>query len=193
MNIIFFGLKRAYHGTLRVTRRALARIGLTAARFDLLYIVQKGGEITQRELRKALGVSGPTVSRMLGSLEDLGLIEREVSDLDRRERYVILTRVGRRCVRKAVRLLIHTGHVQLALDGALCGDQWHHAMACETAKKACDRTLGRLRRAFGDVATFAYPFTCEDREVELFHLERLRGLIDRESSVAMTWGWPCPG
>jgi DNA-binding MarR family transcriptional regulator len=185
MNVIFFGLKRAYHGTLRVTRQALARLGLTAARFDLLYIVQKGGEMTQRELRKALGVSGPTVSRMLGSLEELGLIEREVSDLDRRERYVMLTKAGRRCVRKAARLLIHPGHVQLALDGALGGDQWHNAIACEKAKNACDHMLGRLRRAFGDVATFAYPFSNDDREAEICQLERIRALIDRESSFAV--------
>jgi DNA-binding MarR family transcriptional regulator len=184
MNIIFFGLKRAYHGTLRVTRQALARLGLTAARFDLLYIVLKVGEITQRELRKALGVSGPTVSRMLGSLEELGLIEREVSDLDRRERYVMLTRVGRRCVRKAACLLIHSGHVQLALDGALCGDQWHNATASQTAFNACDRMLERFRRALGDVATLAYPFSGVDRHRELDEQERIRSLIDRESSYS---------
>jgi DNA-binding MarR family transcriptional regulator len=182
MNVIFFGLKRAYHGTLRVTRRALARLGLTAARFDLLYIVQKAGEMmTQRELRKALGVSGPTVSRMLGSLEDLGLVEREVSDLDRRERYVMLTNAGRGCVRKAVRSLIHTGLVQLAVDSALCADQWHNATASRTANSGCDGMLRRLRRAFGDIATFTYPFTHVDEELERHHLDRLRSLIERES------------
>ena len=40
MHAIFFGLKRAHHGTLRITRRALIALGLTAARFDLLYAVQ---------------------------------------------------------------------------------------------------------------------------------------------------------
>ena len=60
--------------------------------------------MTQRELRKALGVSGPTVSRMLGSLEELGLVEREVSDLDRRERYVMLTNAGR-ALRRARRFV----------------------------------------------------------------------------------------
>ena len=41
MNAIFFGLKRAYHGTLRIYRRALANLGLTAARFDLLYAARE--------------------------------------------------------------------------------------------------------------------------------------------------------
>ena len=181
MHVIFFGLKRAYHGALRVTRRGLVRLGLTAARFDLLYIVQKAGQMmTQRELRSALGVSGPTVSRMLGSLEERGLVHREVSDLDRRERNVMLTNAGRRCVRKAARSLIHTGHVQLAIDAALCADRWHNPTASRTANCACDGILRRLRRAFGDIATFSYPFTDGDEEMELHHLDRLRSLIERE-------------
>jgi DNA-binding MarR family transcriptional regulator len=181
MNAIFFGFKRAYHGTLRVTRRALARLGLTAARFDLLHVVWKGGTMmTQRELRKALGVSGPTVSRMLGSLEELGLVERDVSDLDRRERYVTLTTTGRRSVRKAAQLLVCTGMVQLAVDSALAEDQWHNPTACETANEECDRMLGRVRRAFGDVATFVYPFSNDDGEKERHQLDRIRSWIQRQ-------------
>ena len=88
MNVIFFGLKRAYHGTLRVTREALAKLGLTPARFDLLYIVAKeGGTLLQRELQRALGVVAATVSRMLTSLEELGLVEREVVEEDHRCRH----------------------------------------------------------------------------------------------------------
>ena len=44
MHAVFFDLKRAYHSTLRLTRRLLKRLGLTAARFDLLYIVEKAGK-----------------------------------------------------------------------------------------------------------------------------------------------------
>jgi hypothetical protein len=32
MNANFFGLKRTFHGTLRITRPSLAKLGLTAAR-----------------------------------------------------------------------------------------------------------------------------------------------------------------
>src|SRR5882757_5085939 len=92
MDKIFFGLKRAYYGTLRVTRRSLARIGLTAARFDLLYILEKaGGQMPQREIQRALGVAGSTVSRMLRSLEDLGLVLREIMLEDHRRTWVELT------------------------------------------------------------------------------------------------------
>ena len=102
MNAIFFGLKRAYHGSLRITRRALARLGLTAARFDLLYAVNESGgrRMLQRDLRRALGVSPPTVSRMVDSLEALGWVQRERCCVDGRMRFVRLTEAGRRCIRK---------------------------------------------------------------------------------------------
>src|SRR6202034_4742155 len=102
MHAVFFDLKRAYHSTLRLTRRLLKRLGLTAARFDLLYIVEKAGKtMLQCELRRVLGVTAPTVSRMLASLEDLGLVEREVLDEDHRCQNVVLTKAGRRCVFRA--------------------------------------------------------------------------------------------
>jgi hypothetical protein len=66
MHAIFFGLKRAHHGTLCITRSVLAAMGLTAARFDLLYAVMTSREgLAQSALRKLLGVSRATVSRML--------------------------------------------------------------------------------------------------------------------------------
>ena len=162
MHNVFFGLKRAYHGTLRVTRRALARIGLTAARFDLLYILEKaGGEMPQRELQRALGVAASTVSRMLSSLEDLGMVDREIMLEDHRRTWVELTRVGRRYVRRAARRFIHTGWIQLAVDSALCPARWYSETACLLANAACKRTLGRLRHAFWDLATLDYPRTPE--------------------------------
>lgn len=158
MDKVFFGLKRAYHGTLRVTRRALARLGLTAARFDLLYLLENaGGEMPQRELQRALGVAASTVSRMLSSLEKLGLVDREIMIEDRRRTWVELTHEGRRGVQRAAWLLIRTGRIQLALDSALCPDRWYRETACRLARAACERTLGRLRHAFGDLATRDYP------------------------------------
>jgi DNA-binding MarR family transcriptional regulator len=160
MNVVFFSLKRAYHGTLRVTRRVLARLGLTAARFDLLYIVKKfGGPMRQRQLQRELGVTAPTVSRMLASLDALGLVEREVLQQDRRCRYVRLTKTGRQCVLRAARLLIHSGHVQLVVDSALCPQRWPNKWASDIASGLLDTTLQLLRHAYGDVATVEFPWT----------------------------------
>ena len=165
---VIFGLKRAYHGTLRVLRRALARLGLTAARFDLLYILHKSrGRMLQRELQKTLGVAASTVSRMLSSLEQLGLVGREPAEVDGRAREVVLTKAGRRCVLRAAHRLIHTGRVQLAVDSALCPERWHEPLACLMASGACEVTTLRLREAFGDVATDQYPYLPEGERCEL--------------------------
>jgi DNA-binding MarR family transcriptional regulator len=158
MNTTFFGLKRAYHGTLRLTRRVLARLGLTAARFDLLYIVLKHGRfMVQRDLREALGVAAPTVSRMLASLEELGLLRREPLEEDLRHRSITLTKAGRECIRRALRHLVRSGYAKLAVDSALCPDDWYDERACSRASAVLDTTLQRLRDAYGDVATTDYP------------------------------------
>lgn len=161
MNAIFFGLKRAYHGTLRTTRRALARLGLTPARFDLLYIVAHAADVAQSDLRRALGVAASTVSRMLRSLEDLGLIQREPLLCDLRHKLVYLTPEGKSRVRRATGLFIDTGWEQLAVDSALCPEEWHSETVCRQASEACDQTLCRFRHAYGDVATLDYPRSLE--------------------------------
>jgi DNA-binding MarR family transcriptional regulator len=164
MNAIFFGLKRAFHGTLRIYRRALAQMGLTAARFDLLYAMTQFGShgVLQNSLRRTLGVSAPTVSRMLGSLEELGFVRRERAAVDRRLRYVLLTPEGRRRIREAIEAFVRSGHVQLSVDSALCPDRWHDDTACLYAMDACESTLRRLRRAYRDSARLHYRWHPDD-------------------------------
>src|SRR5579884_2276857 len=82
MNAIPFATKRAFHTYLRIVRKPLQSLspGLTAARFDLLYLLWKsgdpvwGGSRSQRDVQQALGVSASVVSRMLRSLEKLGWV-----------------------------------------------------------------------------------------------------------------------
>jgi DNA-binding MarR family transcriptional regulator len=162
MNEIFFGLKRAHHGVLRITRSALAKLGLTAARFDLMYVVHQRHDVTQREVRGELGVSAATVSRMLKSLEAIGLLRRERADWDRRQRLVRLTEAGGRCIRSAIRHFIKWGAAQLIVDSALCPEHWNDDMACLTATDAFDNYLNKIRDAYGDVAALYYPWDPDD-------------------------------
>jgi DNA-binding MarR family transcriptional regulator len=117
MNSIYFGAKRVFHGFLRITRKPFQSNELTAARFDLMYLVHehygaKGGyfrPLLQNELWRALGVTPSVVCRMLRSLEGLGLVRRRVPDSpyrDRRQREVTLTRKGKRCFREAYRMMV---------------------------------------------------------------------------------------
>ena len=171
MHAIFFGMKRAWHGCLRITRGTLAAMGLTAARFDLLYALRKGLGKTQRQLRLILGVNRTTISRMLGSLETLGLVTRERLRFgDRRTRAVELTEEGRRRIGIAIRDLIDSGGAQLAVDSAIAGDpwtgqpalDWHDDMACLHGCEVLDSYLRGVRRAYGDSATLYYRWHPDD-------------------------------
>jgi DNA-binding MarR family transcriptional regulator len=158
MHIVFFGLKRAHHGVLRITRRELAELGLTAARFDLLYAVLERLEPPQVDLCRALGVSAPTVSRMVTSLEKLGLVARKTATEDRRLRFVVLTDAGRRCILEAIERFIDWGTAQLAIDSALCGQGWSDATLCTRAGQKLEKTLEKIRRAYGDGANLYRPW-----------------------------------
>src|ERR1700678_587761 len=162
MNANFFALKRAFHGTLRITRTSLARLGLTAARFDLLYALPHGFQkfqhgMRQSLLRRELGVSRPTVSRMLASLEQLGLIHRTRAPSDLRQLIVALTRRGGTLIRKAERLFIDSGWAELALAPALDvhepGGRWCDPLHCLFETDKLEGLLQRFRDTFGDIAT----------------------------------------
>jgi len=175
MNAIFFGLKRAFYGTLRVTRRMLTRLGLTAARFDMLYALPHSGRHAgngtwQSDLRRQLGVSRPTVSRMLASLEELGLVVRRPDQNDRRQILVALTEAGRALIREAVQVFIRSGYVQLAVDTALCSEpgapatssRWYDEEECLIEMDTFDGLLSKVRREFGDFARLYYRWHPDD-------------------------------
>jgi DNA-binding MarR family transcriptional regulator len=167
MHAIFFGLKRAHHSTLRLTRTMLAKMGLTAARFDLLYAVNEyRNGLPQSGLRKLLGVSRQTISRMLASLEQLGLLKRGADWLDKRKKRVQLTTLGRWRIAFAHRQLTGSGWAQLAVDSALdtagMGYHWYDEGKRIAATALLDGLLGSIRRAFGDHARLDYPWSPED-------------------------------
>jgi DNA-binding MarR family transcriptional regulator len=164
MHAIFFGLKRAHHGTLRITRAVLARMGLTAARFDMLYAVKlrRRRGMRQSALRRALGVCRATVSRMLASLEGLGLVKRKLDSFDRRQRLVELTTLGRWRIAFAHRHITRSGWAQLAIDSALCAEgnkyRWYDQEESIAATSLLDGQLHLLRRAYLDSARLDYPW-----------------------------------
>jgi DNA-binding MarR family transcriptional regulator len=171
MHAIFFGLKRSHHGTLRITRSVLARMQLTAARFDMLHAIKVGPKfgMLQSALRRVLGVSRATVSRMLESLEQLGLVMRKWWPHERRQRWVELTTLGRWRIAYAHRHITRSGWAQLAVDSALGTEEsnytfgtneyhWYDQEECIAATWLLDGMLHRLRRAFFDGATLDYPW-----------------------------------
>jgi DNA-binding MarR family transcriptional regulator len=161
MHVVFFGLKRAYHGTLRITRKPLRDVGLTAARFDLLYAVKEcPGGVLQSALRRILGVCRATVSKMLISLEQRGLVKRTVYKYDRRQRLVRLTGSGRHGIRDAKEDFMRSGAAELAFATAigstgLCS--WFDEDRCFEQKSWLLERLDALRNGFFDFASLEYP------------------------------------
>jgi DNA-binding MarR family transcriptional regulator len=169
MNAIFFASKRAFHGVLRVTRRPLKSLGLTAARFDLLYALMRGRRedlavtcTLQSNLRRTLGVSASVVSRMLQSLERLGLVSRErpVYGCDRRQRLVTLTAAGLECIAAAHKMLVRAA--KRIVYEAICLGKHRDAGARFAHMAQLESYLRAMRTHYGDTASLLYPWHPDD-------------------------------
>ena len=160
MHPVFFGLKRAYYATLGLTRRTLRKMGLTAARMDMLYVIHKRGRYPTQQgaLRRTLGVCPSVVSRMLKRLEEMGYVERDVVTNDTRKRTVTLTTRGRARILRAIRQFIGWGYAQLALHSVLEPHRWHSEWHTHVAVSKGIEFLRLIRVGFGDRASLAlYP------------------------------------
>ncbi|KIQ00097.1 MULTISPECIES: MarR family transcriptional regulator [Pseudomonas] len=71
--------------------RRLAGLGLSQARWLVLLHIGRFAELpTQRELAQSVGVEGPTLARLLDSLEAQGLVTRQAVPEDRRAKKIAL-------------------------------------------------------------------------------------------------------
>jgi DNA-binding MarR family transcriptional regulator len=89
---------------LRRLRRADDASGLPAPQLSALSVIVFGGPITLGALAQAEQVRPPTITKLVATLEDAGLVEREVDDVDRRVVRVKATARGTR--------LLHEGRMR---------------------------------------------------------------------------------
>lgn len=164
MHAILFGFKRAFQSTLRLMRPIITSLGLTAARFDLLKALDESyrDSMRQSDLRRKLGVSAPTVSRMLRSLEELGLVARAVERTDTRQRTVSLTALGLKTLRRAMAEIIGTDLLHFAFDCVLeaeppGGESFRFVRMSELEDSLC-----AVRSGFGDTGRVSYPWHPDD-------------------------------
>ncbi len=195
MHAVFFGLKRAHHGVLSITRDKLAALGLTPARFDLLYAVKlyRRRGVTQRRLRQVLGVCGATVSRMLKSLEDLGCVTRTIDPRDRRRKLVKLAPPGRKRVTRAIYYFRRSGWAKLAVESALGGGSlkyhWYNPEDCLEATGLADSFLKAFRTTYGDVATLHYPWAPDEKFMNMEAEDGFEAIEEREETYPSPPGW----
>jgi DNA-binding MarR family transcriptional regulator len=166
MHAAMYGLKRAYWGSLGTTRRRLKEMGLTAARFDLLYVLrQHRAPLAQRWIHRILGVTHPVVSRMLKSLRRLGLTERKRRRIDQREWMISLTPAGRTLIRKAVFEFITRRRAWRIVQEGLCPDMPPDVNRENEAlfrMAALEAMLNNLRRGFRAGGTLYYRWSPYD-------------------------------
>ena len=94
-----FGMQLAHmsRGWRAELDRRLAGLGLSQARWlVLLHLARFDEPPTQRELAQSVGVEGPTLARLLDSLEAQGLVERQAVVEDRRAKKLMLCPPARR-------------------------------------------------------------------------------------------------
>jgi MarR family transcriptional regulator, transcriptional regulator for hemolysin len=88
-------LRVAAKSALMLLERHLSRVGASFGNWTVLAMLESRGPMVQRALAAALGIEGPTLTRHLDRLEELGLIRRNRSGADRRYALVELTTAGR--------------------------------------------------------------------------------------------------
>ena len=99
MQRVYFGMKRVMYLLRRRFWKRLRKcqIPVTPAQYEVLRILDAHDHehgMARFALVRLLGVSGPVVSRMLGVLEERGLIERKAHERDKRAVIVTLTPFG---------------------------------------------------------------------------------------------------
>lgn len=88
-----FGMQLAHmsRGWRAELDRRLAGLNLSQARWlVLLHLARFDEAPTQRELAQSVGVEGPTLARLLDSLESQGLVKRHAVVEDRRAKKIVL-------------------------------------------------------------------------------------------------------
>jgi DNA-binding MarR family transcriptional regulator len=162
VNAITFGTKRAFQGFLRVTRKQLVDMGLTAARFDLLSVLVSRGRgdwcapgVRQSEIRRMLGVTAPVVTRMVRALEGLGLVQRWREQYgDRRQVRVQLTEAGEKCILNARGVMLPA--IARMVYRAVCFGEHRSADARFVHMATLEGYLDGLRNRFRDTAGLYY-------------------------------------
>jgi DNA-binding MarR family transcriptional regulator len=103
------GSARFHEQTVAATGVAVSRTGL-----HFLSLVADTGPVSATRLAAGLDLSQPTASRVLQSLENEGLVSRQVDDKDGRVSHYVATPKGRRALDKVHRWHVDTLSTALA-------------------------------------------------------------------------------
>jgi len=95
-----FDLGRLYRRWNALLHQRITDRTITRARWHTLFFLHHGGQdLIQRQLADLLSLDQPTMVRMLDTLQEQGLIERQASPRDRRAALVNLSKKGETLVK----------------------------------------------------------------------------------------------
>lgn len=77
-----------------VFNRKLLAHGITRSQWIAMYYISLNDQINQKELADLVGTKESTIAGILNRLENEGLIKREVSTEDKRQKFLRLTELG---------------------------------------------------------------------------------------------------
>ncbi len=157
MHPVLNSFKRVYLRSVYLVARFIREYGLTPARFDMMTAIGESGRvIAQSVVRRVLAVSANVVSRMLRSLEKLGLVKRVPHPQDRRTRHISLTYRGTEALHEAQEDWLggcqaehFTRHI-IAPYPELEGSARH-------ALRRTQRLMHAFRDRLGDTSSLVYP------------------------------------
>jgi len=82
-------------------REVAQSVGLTAVQLRLLKLTHESKAATAKYLATNMRVSQATITALLDKLSSRGMIERRVSEIDRRQKNIIITEVGQQALAAA--------------------------------------------------------------------------------------------
>jgi len=97
-DISLIALRRILRATELYGRTLAQTAGLTPVQVRVLQIVLSRDSVTPKEIAKQLGVSAATVSTLLDRLVAKSMVERQRSEVDRRQTNIVLTESGRNAI-----------------------------------------------------------------------------------------------
>ncbi|MBZ4023531.1 MarR family transcriptional regulator [Rhodobacter sp. TJ_12] len=96
-------LRRILRATALYERDLAQAAGLTPAKLRVLQIIagRAEGAATSKALSEQMGVTQATITALVDKLVAAGLVERQRSEIDRRQSHVAITEAGRAAVKDA--------------------------------------------------------------------------------------------
>ena len=85
--------------------KRVAPHGITRVQWMLLYYADKNPGVTQKQLADIMGITEPSVVRLIDRVEADGLLERIPHPDDRRIRTIVLTDEGKKLNRKVTKVV----------------------------------------------------------------------------------------